>query len=80
MYVPHILGVAIESTSPSTSWKSNGCQAPTEDRYAALKDLDCLMKSQVQQDISPQLDNSNSSAWSMSKLFFLNNFLVSELK
>lgn len=66
----YILGVAIESTSPSTSWKSNGFQAPTEDRYAALKDLDCLMKSQVQQDISPQLDNSNSSAWSKLKLFF----------
>ncbi|XP_060846931.1 arf-GAP domain and FG repeat-containing protein 1 isoform X1 [Rhopalosiphum padi] len=58
--------VAIESTSPSTSWKSNGApsQGPTEDRYAALKDLDCLMKSQVQQDTPPQLNNSNSSAWS----------------
>ncbi|XP_025425504.1 arf-GAP domain and FG repeat-containing protein 1 isoform X1 [Sipha flava] len=56
--------VAIESTSPSTSWKSNGSQAPSEDRYAALKDLDCLMKSQVHQDTPPQLDNSNSSAWS----------------
>jgi len=54
----------IESTSPSTSWKSNGFQAPTEDRYAALKDLDCLMKSQVQQDTPLQLDNSNSSTWS----------------
>ncbi|XP_060857295.1 arf-GAP domain and FG repeat-containing protein 1 isoform X2 [Metopolophium dirhodum] len=58
------IGVAIESTSPSTSWKANGSQAPTEDRYAALKDLDCLMKSQVQQDTPPQLNNSNSSAWS----------------
>ncbi|KAL4127245.1 hypothetical protein QTP88_011426 [Uroleucon formosanum] len=56
--------VAIESTSPSTSWKANGFQAPAEDRYAALKDLDCLMKSQVQQDTPPQLNNSNSSAWS----------------
>ncbi|VVC34195.1 Arf GTPase activating protein [Cinara cedri] len=55
--------VAVESTSPSTSWTSNGSQAPSEDRYAALKDLDYLMKSQVQQDITPQIDNSNNSAW-----------------
>lgn len=65
----NIIGVAIESTSPSTSWKSNGFQAPAEDRYAALKDLDCLMKSQIKQEspppFPPQLENSNSSAWSM---------------
>jgi len=63
-FITQTIGVAIESTSPSTSWKANGSQAPTEDRYAALKDLDCLMKSQVQQDTPPQLNNSNSSAWS----------------
>lgn len=64
LYIYITIGVAVESTSPSTSWKSNGSQAPSEDRYAALKDLDCLMKSQVQQDSPVQLDNSNSSAWS----------------
>lgn len=69
-----IIGVAVESTSPSTSWKSNGSQAPSEDRYAALKDLDCLMKSQVQQDTPPPLDNSNSSAWSMCKYLLIFNF------
>ncbi|XP_050527092.1 uncharacterized protein LOC126897487 isoform X2 [Daktulosphaira vitifoliae] len=57
--------VAVESSSPCPSWKSNGSQAPSEDRYAALKDLDCLMKSQNQQDIPPPpMNTSNSSAWS----------------
>ncbi|XP_050527093.1 uncharacterized protein LOC126897487 isoform X3 [Daktulosphaira vitifoliae] len=59
------IGVAVESSSPCPSWKSNGSQAPSEDRYAALKDLDCLMKSQNQQDIPPPpMNTSNSSAWS----------------
>lgn len=66
-----IIGVAVESTSPSTSWTSNSSQAPSEDRYAALKDLDCLMKSQVQQDTTPQIDNSNNSAWCKYKFCFI---------
>ncbi|XP_050426316.1 uncharacterized protein LOC126836739 isoform X2 [Adelges cooleyi] len=58
--------VAVDNSSPCPSWKSNGSQAPSEDRYAALKDLDYLMKSQSQQDAPPlpQLNNSNNSAWS----------------
>ncbi|XP_050426317.1 uncharacterized protein LOC126836739 isoform X3 [Adelges cooleyi] len=60
------IGVAVDNSSPCPSWKSNGSQAPSEDRYAALKDLDYLMKSQSQQDAPPlpQLNNSNNSAWS----------------
>lgn len=33
---------------------------PTEDRYAALKDLDCLMKSQKQQQSTPEVQPSTS--------------------
>lgn len=44
---------------------------PSEDRYAALKDLDCLMKSQLLSAAAASetnaVDNSNNSDWSKSK-------------
>ncbi|RZF35131.1 hypothetical protein LSTR_LSTR009437 [Laodelphax striatellus] len=51
------------SIPPANRWSFAGISdssCPTEDRYAALKDLDCLMKSQKQQQSTPEVQPSTS--------------------
>ncbi|XP_039279481.1 arf-GAP domain and FG repeat-containing protein 1 isoform X1 [Nilaparvata lugens] len=59
---------------PANRWSFAGISdnsCPTEDRYAALKDLDCLMKSQKQQQQStPQVQPSTSPPeWGINNKF-----------